>query len=156
MLEKHALRNIKEGTIELPADLHYIDKTVLLWPNNPEQAEIEIARNILGILGEKIPLAIGYADSCPLKKLEYLKLDEKKETGLFGNPKRTVADKIYGFTASIDLSPKFDLKLSALPVLAKIPLRVGRDADKMGGFYNVMLTGSSGREIETLTGAMKN
>lgn len=156
MLEKRALRNVNRGTLQLPADLRYIEKSVLLWPSNPDDAAIEIGRKMLETLGDKIALAIGYADSCPFKKIEYMKLDEKNETGLFGYPKKTAAGKINDFSASIDLSPKFDLKLSGLPALARIPLRIGRDTNKMGSFYNVMLTGNSGNEVQTLIGAMKN
>jgi hypothetical protein len=154
MLENKALRNIPEGGLELPADLQFLDKTAILWPLNPDGAAIEIAKKMHELLGTKIAVVIGYADNCPLKNIEYRRIDAK-ETLFFGYPKSSAIEKTRGFTASIDLSPIFELKLSGLPAIAGIPLRLGRDASKSGDFYNIILTSGSGAEIETLIGAMK-
>ncbi len=154
LLEDRALRYADMGTLELPADLRYLEKTVLLWPENPDDAAVEIAQKMTGLLDRKLALAIGFADNCPLE-IEYRRLDMKGDVGLFDYPKSLAVDEIRGYTASIDLSPQFRLRLAGLPTIAGIPLRIGRDKNKMGSFYNVMLTGKNGKEIETLIGAMK-
>lgn len=153
MLEKRALRKIAEGAIELPSDLQLLEKTALLWPEKPDDSAVEIARHLEKILEGKIVAVVGYADSCPLKNVEYRRIGEK-DAGKFGYPKQEAVGKLSGITASIDLSPAFELKLSSLPVLAGIRLRMGRDDGRISGFYNVLMTGKSGREIETLIGAM--
>ncbi len=153
MLEKRVLRKTPQSALELPSDLQLLDKTAILWPENPDDDAIDIARHLEKILDGKIVAVVGYADSCPLKNVEYRRIGEK-DAGKFGYPKQEAVGKMSGITAAIDLSPKFELKLSGLPVLAGIRLRMGRDDARIGGFYNVLMTGKSGREIETLIGAM--
>jgi hypothetical protein len=127
--------------------LKNLDRTLLLWPRNPDESTIEAAREIESVIGDRIGGILAIEMKPPIKLGETIILNSK-DIGFFGRPKRKAANRISGFTASIDLSNKFDLPISALPVMAGVPLRIGKDGSLAGGAYNLIVSGRIGEMLK--------
>jgi len=149
-----ALRSLDKTSVCFPKILENLRNTVLLWPRNPDDSALKMARIISNGLGDNLACVVSFMSDSPLEAPKRMVIN-KDSIGFFGYPKRSAAVEIGEYTASIDLSRKFDLPLSVLPVWANIPLRIGRD-DTRKQMYNVIFQGESGMEINTLLQTVSN
>jgi len=154
-LRKMALWKLDRRALELPGDLKNIENTAILWPSQPDEAAERMAITLAKALGKRLKAIIGYPENCSIEGVEYRRIEDKA-VGFFGYPKTGAVNAVADFSSTIDLSPAFELRLSALPVMAGVPLRIGRDSAEAGSFYNIILKGNSGAEIETIIGATES
>ena len=151
-LVRLALGSTKGRELKLPGALNALEKSVILWPAEPDEAAKAIASGIKRALGKKIRAILSFSGEVPFPGIELIRLD-KSDIGFLGYPKRSAVRKLEAFGASIDLSPEFELNLSVLPLWADIKLRIGRDSLFAGSAYNIIISGKTGMEIETLLNA---
>ncbi len=152
LFERFALMSANMPRLEFPGALKLLNKTVVLWPSAPDEATQEMAAEVFEALGDCFKAVVSYSEDVPFENAKLIRLSEDAK-GLIGYPKRPAAEKLNYFSASIDLSPRFELPLSIMPVWAGIPLRLGRDSSHAGDAYNLILPGKMGAEIRALLAA---
>jgi len=141
LIEKIALRNSGVARFRFPEDLPKLNNIVVLWPKKPDDAAREILQELEEFLKGRINAIAGYNKEFPNISVKKVVLGENGEPRLL--PAKNIVRKIGEFDCSIDLSEKFDLQLSSLPVRAKIPFRIGRDSQYAGRAYNIILQGDT-------------
>lgn len=148
-IEGLALRGSGKNDIRLPEAFRALAETVILWPLEPDETAFDMASESILTLRENIKAIVSFSVKTPFEAVEIIGLD-KTSTGPFGYPKKAAARKLDRFTASIDLSPKFGLPLSVLPLWAGIELRIGRDESHAGDAYNIIIPGNTGLSIKAI------
>ena len=150
------LRGIAETSVLRKADVSRfpdlfanIERTVVIWPRDPDESTVAMAKGIYEVMGDRIAGGVSFKKAPPIKRGETIVLGDR-DIGLFGRPKRASAKRLSGFTASIDLSPDFDLPISALPAMAGIGLRIGRDRSRIGSAYNLIVSGGMGKTLKEI------
>lgn len=140
MLVKRALKDAENEIFQFPNTFDYLENTVLIMPVEVDDLTRKLASKFSELLGKKIRAVLSHSLSQPIE-CDRLIIIPNEARGIFGYPKKSYAKKLDEFSASIDLSPEFDLSISTLPVWAKIPLRIGRDENRAGDAYNIIISG---------------
>lgn len=151
MTEGFVLKKITCPEVEFPRVLAGLERTLVLLPSDFTDSDIELARQIVGFLGKRTSGLISFGKPVEISGAKNIVID-KSDFNLIGWLKRRVLSSFAEYTASIDLSRAFDIPLSALPALAGIGLRIGRDESRAGSIYNVVISGSIEETLKKLLG----
>ncbi|MCK5832823.1 hypothetical protein KAH81_04035 [bacterium] len=126
-------------------------QTLIVLPKGYDDSMIKLAKEIDQILGGGIKSVVAWEKPDIIERVESLVI-ESKDINIFGWPKKSFASKFKDFTASIDLSPAFEIPISALPAMAGINTRLGYDESHAGNIYNVVINGRMEEVLKILMG----
>ncbi|HHS50633.1 MAG TPA: hypothetical protein ENN07_05905 [candidate division Zixibacteria bacterium] len=132
-----------------PALLDNLECVLIVFPKKFDDEAIATARKLIDVLGKRVCGILIYEKVVELEGIKNIVLTEK-DFNIAGRPKKAAVASIAEFTASIDISGEFASPLSALPAIAKIPLRIGADESRADGAYNFVVIGSMEKIISNL------
>ncbi len=150
MTEGFALKYLQCPQAEFPRALAGLDRTLLILPLEFTEADVEQARRVVDYLKGKAVSLLSFARPVEIGVGNIVLV--KTDLNLLGWFRRHAVSALSDFTASIDLSRTFDIPISAIPAVAGIGLRIGRDESRAGSIYNVVISGSIEETLKKLMG----
>ena len=146
LADRSFISRAERRSAEFPGIFREFGEVILLFPEKPDGETMELARGLTSLLGSERVSSAGSSEAPPLEDVEYFRLGPDSRN-LLGKPAEGALTPFESRRVSIDLSPEFTPLVSALPLRAELPLRIGRDEDYGGSAYNMIIRGDMAETI---------